>query len=1511
LSNRMDESLARLALLKRHNGTDAAELDAIYECVMADPIQLSRLAAHLHRQNRATVRALWRFIEKQLVAVSDEAKKSFVVDMMAHCDNKEDKLAALSLVLSSVKCIFETKDEQKIAPSVYQYIIELAREAVTDQANLTYAGTVLKLVNQLITKNASDSAMFAQIEESLFSALLTRVNEICYQRNVDFMSAACIVLANVVDGDQERLGLMPLDVKNAIFEVFVIRSILALRNKSQVHFCLDRLVLIITSCRQMLEPTHLCNAVRGLAEALQLNREDLDVQFYCSLDAIFEALAEHPLDVVRVNVWKMYKLSVEAKLTKFEANQADLRNEMVNVIKNRKVHKRFDMVKLSAFCGDERTYRMLCGMHTDLASIVIRSSAYHLSPIGADVIASIVNYDPDHVARAFLTYWAEINSGFASHNEKRLFIDVLVPKVLKPRQSLAPIILDQCQALSDSHSIQFSILINKCIGREFEACSIKGEHFEQLLASPNIDLRLSTLAYIVTTKKVTQVLTPGVFELVKRGLIVNFNLQRPFHRKLLENALEHLVARLNASWCAEYESFLTWLIETCLSELCPGAALPRIKTILFTFGQLADQPRLAQFRRLLLSGELGARLHRKLTDQFSNSFADVNQLAFDILNRIQSLSTDNFVLLPQQCIENNTSRVIERLRCDNTLSSCTGLSCELGYAVMVESRRECIPVGKLTANIIIDIIELVEADMKSLSLLDACQSKPHYNLLSSIQFLLPYVKDIPSEIQSSLIKRILDVSFVASEYAEPVVNSNSPEGFLPAGFSVERNQDASELAKQLLVMAWRMMKASSTMLGVIGSVFELTLATAKAIGDHLIDQLTQARHRGTFELAAEAFRALCIQTRRGKEETRHLLDYWCDHCLAIITDKVKIDALCQTRRSAGLPHLFAALACADAATTREKGVLRRLVATFMPIARQSERHEDSCHARNILRAIFRESAIGEETLLWAEEALVFCIDGFADPNWALRNTSSMLYSTLCMRMFGVKKSTGLEEEERMSANEFFTRFPRLEHHLLEIVETSSAHKGKDIDPRLLPSLLIIQRLIPTGTSRNEHRFLAALTKLVQSHLWKCRVSSARSFCALNSDLGAVQAVFGELKQVKGQNATHGMLLILDEFASSQSEMIGADIVDYLTHNFDQWCSVNQALAVKLITSAANVKADLVNFTDKVQSLFAPERHAQIVDIYLYEQAAAFLLNRDDIKQVLCALNKSKPNGIRALTMQMDNGNWSDFIERNAFELGAALERVVFDAAYEDETKTAAASILLSCGSRLSWSIEEYTRLITNEMQDMKRPEFVGYLVELIEQKEPITQTVLNKLTEWIQMGITAEKRCSLRLSCAYVVASLIKKGNHSPAIFNAVCTLLTDEDDEVRKPLIDELGELCPFNPNRLLELIGRPESPRAYIGMLLRMGFNNERTTVRLFSNERDMSEFDLVDLNNNYEPLMICKFAIICMSHIISQIDDNNELKQIAGDIQGVFGMLQKMESTTIRREQIILLSDFIANI
>ena len=236
-------------------------------------------------------------------------------------------------------------------------------------------------------------------------------------------------------------------------------------------------------------------------------------------------------------------------------------------------------------------------------------SATHLSPIAADVISQIVTYDSEKVADEFLSYWTEINTAQHTHNEKRLFIDVLVPKVLKQKKRLAEIILERCSSKNDDYSLQFAILINKCVGRQFEDCSISLVAFQKLLKSNNIDLRLSTLAYIVTTKKITQPLTESVFNLIKDGLIVNFNLQRPFHRKLLENLLEHFLTRLNASWTEKYENFGKWLISTCLSELFPGASLPRIKTVLFIFGQIADlsNNNFVKFKRTIFSSDIGGQ----------------------------------------------------------------------------------------------------------------------------------------------------------------------------------------------------------------------------------------------------------------------------------------------------------------------------------------------------------------------------------------------------------------------------------------------------------------------------------------------------------------------------------------------------------------------------------------------------------------------------------------------------------------------------------------------------------------------------------------------------------------------------------------------------------------------------------------------------------------------------------------------------------------------------------------
>ena len=58
--------LSELSKLKRHNGTDASVLDRIYEIIEADQSELPILIGLIPNQNRATIRALWRYTEEIL-----------------------------------------------------------------------------------------------------------------------------------------------------------------------------------------------------------------------------------------------------------------------------------------------------------------------------------------------------------------------------------------------------------------------------------------------------------------------------------------------------------------------------------------------------------------------------------------------------------------------------------------------------------------------------------------------------------------------------------------------------------------------------------------------------------------------------------------------------------------------------------------------------------------------------------------------------------------------------------------------------------------------------------------------------------------------------------------------------------------------------------------------------------------------------------------------------------------------------------------------------------------------------------------------------------------------------------------------------------------------------------------------------------------------------------------------------------------------------------------------------
>jgi len=83
------------------------------------------------------------------------------------------------------------------------------------------------------------------------------------------------------------------------------------------------------------------------------------------------------------------------------------------------------------------------------------------------------------------------------------------------------------------------------------------------------------------------------------------------------------------------------------------------------------------------------------------------------------------------------------------------------------------------------------------------------------------------------------------------------------------------------------MKSSAILLGDLGDIFSLDRNSVAQCGEHFLSQLTRARHRGAFELAAAGFRNLCIQTRKS-EPNRDFMNIWLEDALSFF--KVKIIA---------------------------------------------------------------------------------------------------------------------------------------------------------------------------------------------------------------------------------------------------------------------------------------------------------------------------------------------------------------------------------------------------------------------------------------------------------------------------------------------------------------------------------------------------------------------------------------------------------------------------------------------
>ncbi|KAF7653645.1 hypothetical protein LDENG_00080460 [Lucifuga dentata] len=380
--------------------------------------------------------------------------------------------------------------------------------------------------------------------------------------------------------------------------------------------------------------------------------------------------------------------------------------------------------------------------------------------------------------------------------------------------------------------------------------------------------------------------------------------------------------------------------------------------------------------------------------------------------------------------------------------------------------------------------------------------------------------------------------------------------------SLDRGSEGYRVTAQMvLVCCWRSMKEVAMLLGQLCQSLPLhftndtlthtgliTEDQVEGVGLYFRQQLLQSRHRGAFELAYVGFVRLTDKLcRSGSQALQQLPTRWLSEVLEEVKSSDPSSKLCATRRSAGIPFYIQALLSSEpksSSCSLLKMTMKELIALAMPSADRNTSHSTvpQVHALNILRALYRDTRLGENIIPFVSDGMQAAVLGFTSPVWAVRNSSTLLFSTLITRIFGVKK--GKDEhlkKNRMTGREFFTRFPALYPFLLNRLEEAAAtvesNSGQvKLHPSLFLLLLVLSRLYPSPMDGSSSPlglapFMPFIIRCGRSAVYRTREMAARAlvpFVLVTQIPSTVQALLQELPPEPGpktqQNHIHGTLL---------------------------------------------------------------------------------------------------------------------------------------------------------------------------------------------------------------------------------------------------------------------------------------------------------------------------------------------------------------------------------------------------
>ncbi|KAK9830799.1 hypothetical protein WJX74_007694 [Apatococcus lobatus] len=329
------------------------------------------------------------------------------------------------------------------------------------------------------------------------------------------------------------------------------------------------------------------------------------------------------------------------------------------------------------------------------------------------------------------------------------------------------------------------------------------------------------------------------------------------------------------------------------------------------------------------------------------------------------------------------------------------------------------------------------------------------------------------------------------------------------------------------------------------------------IGTLLLNMLLQMKHNGAVDIAHEGLCSLVKRVLKDADASLSILpSQWLDQLLARVCEpgQSRDDII---RRSAGLPPAFMSIFLAEPQGTHKHLLHAGLSGLLVIAGKQEEREPWPCvHSLNCLRMAFNHTDLALDSSGFFAQGMQVAIVGMDASAWEIRNSASLMYAALIMRMLGFRNLQKGELPRRaVTAADFFHRYPSLHSFLLQRLQRATQQLPAGFtgqQPSLFPILALLGRLRPSAAARKSDRdqhplspeaFVPLALLCGKAQPMAVRSLAAQSLAAVAplGDSALVDHLLSQLPAAKepisSQNLAHGTLLQLQQLVMAASQFL--------------------------------------------------------------------------------------------------------------------------------------------------------------------------------------------------------------------------------------------------------------------------------------------------------------------------------------------------------------------------------------